>query len=358
MKKDRFLIDSQKNTQDMVRGIQQLLESTNDHNIKLALQIMEGGGVPSEFQTHLFAIRTWHADYEVQAKANTLFKKIASPEVKRFVDRNWKKEYLYEFNEVKIAKYLEILSSHPKLDKRVLGLLCLRLTKKGGKFCLEQQLASNEFILSQLVFGKELYLANFELKQLPREIGLFREVRILNISGNRFQDIPVEISQLSNLESLYYTRTPLAPQAIRFLEKSFPKIFALKYYNEASDLSSDEQYLKAALLLKKATELLPDFAEAWLKMGSSYIFADRKVQAEFALHQVLDRLDQRLIQNPSSACDWFLKSCVYVLLDKKIKAFNALAHCIQLNSNYKLQAGREELYEAYHNDQEFKKIIQ
>lgn len=48
-----------------------------------------------------------------------------------------------------------------------------------------------------------LSLNNDHLKEVPKEIGLLKTLRVLDLSGNDFKKLPTTFSQLSNLEELF-----------------------------------------------------------------------------------------------------------------------------------------------------------
>ncbi len=345
------------NIQTMVEHLKDLFESKQNPNIILALQLLEGGGVPKGLITYLFALKEWHGDQQISQKAKILFEKSASISLRRFLRTKWKKEYKQEYNEVKVSEFLSEITHHPEIDKRVLGLFCLYLCTKGGKFCLEEQLAPNEYILGELIRGNELYLANYELEALPHEIGHFPFLKVLNISGNHFCELPAEIYQLPHLESLYFVRTPLSARTLRALERAFPLIFSSKYYYEACDLKSEEEMFKASLLFLKSLYLNADFAEAWYQLGTTSSSIGRNFLATRALLEAEKQYQVRLTQNPSKASDWFGRACVQAFRQQRLKAYEYLEKSIQINPSYRTQAAVEEVFASWIEEEDFQKLL-
>lgn len=355
-KKEPYLVKSSSQRPVLVNNVIELLDSSQTDNISLAFEILKGGGVPSELVSHLFAIEKWHPSPGIRSKAKKLFRQAASTSLKKFIRENWKSDFETEYNESRIAQILHNLSRHPELDKTIIGLTCLKLSRKGGKFCLEESLSTDEQILKELIQGKELHLANFGLMRLPQEVGHFPELKILNISGNLFEDIPPEIAKLHNLQSLYYARTPLTALSVQFLEKTFPKIFSFKYYNEGIDLKAEESYLQASFLFLKALSLQADFAQAWYQLGACYVFAAKEDLGKTALLKAKKAYQKELAQYPQMAIYWFDKSCIHSLLGEKAAALSALRKSISLNNDFKRKAIHEEALYALRTNGEFQEL--
>jgi CheY-like chemotaxis protein len=69
---------------------------------------------------------------------------------------------------------------------------------------------------------KELYILNFGrlVTSLPNSISQFKDIKILNLSGNNLQYLPTEIEGLNQITELYLNNNPL--------ETLFPQISELK----------------------------------------------------------------------------------------------------------------------------------
>jgi len=343
----------------MIIKLQQLLESAEIDNIMLAFKLMEGGGVPQKLMTHLLAISEWHQEELVRKAADKLIRKNDTDELKKLFKKYWKTAYNNEPNETKIAQYLNDLSQIETIDINGLANLKLRLTRKGGKFCLENNTAPYEDILKVLVENNRLYLNNFQLDFLPKEIGKFINLISLNISDNCFNQLPEEIANLTSLEGFYYERTPLESEEIKKLEKIFPKIFAEDYYYKGCDLRNDNKYEEAAKLFEKSVSLVPDFAESWHALGSVLLLdqnPNRQKTLE-ALKTAQKYYQKRLNKAKQEPYHWFCSACIYALLEQEDSALEYLKNAIDLNQGYKQKAIYEEDFDSFKSDPRFKEII-
>jgi tetratricopeptide (TPR) repeat protein len=356
-KTDKYLLEDSAETRQIIQNLKNLLESNESANLKLAFQIMEAGGAPSILLTHLLAIKFWHRDNLIRQEAQKLLNRFATESLLQFVRQTWRQSFREEHQEVKINEQLLLLSQNPQIDAATLGLMSLKLRKRGGKFCLEQKVAPYLLVLGELVQHRELNLTHYELTFLPKEIGQFPDLLTLNISGNLFKNVPRELTNLVNLEQLYYYRTPLTKSAIRFLEKTFPKIFARKYYEQATELKSESQYLKAIKLYNKALKLDTAYEMAYLGLGASYIQVQQANKAQVVLKKALELLTKELNEFPKIAENWYLRACAYALLGEKEPFLADLKTAVALNPNLKLEAGIEEDFSTFFEDELFKSII-
>jgi len=224
-----YLLKNTAESLQMNQNIKVLIESKESENMMLALQLLETGGISFDTITYVFALHKWCRNIIIRNQAKYLFYKFASSRLQMFIKDTWKKEYLFETNENKIAKYLTILSGCYELNREDLGNIHLNLLGKGAKFCLENQTAPVTQILEQIIEENELSLANFDLQICPKEIIEFRNLQSLDISGNRFKTIPKELKNLTNLKYLYYKNTPIPS---KILANTFPSIFKVIYQGD------------------------------------------------------------------------------------------------------------------------------
>jgi tetratricopeptide (TPR) repeat protein len=353
-KADQYLLQNTPEVLQMVQNLQNLLESNKPANLELAFQLLESGGVPPRLFSHLLAIKLWHRVRTIRHKAHKLAQKLASEPLLKYLKNN---SLVYEHQESKITLQFRQLNQYAEVSPATLAWMSLKLRKKGGKFCLEEQTRPAESILREIIAGTELYLANYELKSLPQEIGLFTELTVLNISGNAFNQVPEEIAQLTKLEALYYARTPLSSQTIKKLETYFPKLFAQKYFNQASDLQSDEKYPLAIKLFLQVLKIDENFAQAWHQLAKCYLFDNQLIKFNKTLKKAIAIYEIRLQDQAQNAEVWYGKACAHALLRNDQQALEDLAQAISFDMSYKALARNEDDLSKLINKPEFKQLV-
>ena len=257
-----------KGNQEAIEKIKKLLESGEKPNIDLAFQLLKGGGLVPELATHLYALSIFYAeDNSIKRLAKNYYKSIAPKSLYDFTKYKWN-VYGEYYNEVKMSAFLTKMGKHKELDIPVLANMAVLYLQKGLKYCLENQTAPPEKVLAQFVDQDMLDLDYMGLNELPKEIGHFTDIKYLYLEGNNFTDIPDEIAQLTQLQSLSYRDTPLSDEAMKKLERFFPKIFAAQYYMEViDDINQGRNYDNSLRVLNKVLNLDPTYANAWNDKG-------------------------------------------------------------------------------------------
>ncbi len=343
--------------QETLAKIRQLLESVDAEQLRLALHLLEGSKAPGELLSYLIGLSFWHIQDTIREQAYRILKRSASYDLMRHVQNTWTPDFLWEFNEVKVAHFLRAFTKHPAINRNVLAMSCLKYGGKGGKFCLENKVADPMRILELIIQDKELYLANYALMELPAEVGYFPELHILNISGNHFESLPKEIYFLKNLQGLYFNRTPLNAQAIQELETHYPLMFAKKYTYEGHDYRREQAFLKAYILYSKALHLWPQMEEAQVYSNMTRVQSGRSQTVKQHVLHLLKKLDQELVQNPLYAQAWYYRACLLCLLGDAKACIKSLKHAITLNKLITIKAHEDEIFEIYREIPEFRKLL-
>jgi Leucine-rich repeat (LRR) protein len=91
----------------------------------------------------------------------------------------------------------KIADKLPNLKTYLTGMEALPVQEKAS--CIRQWMQGNSADLLSL---KRLYLSESKLIAIPKEIGFFKNLIILNLSDNNIQEIPLELAQLSQLQKL------------------------------------------------------------------------------------------------------------------------------------------------------------
>lgn len=349
-----YLLEDSTKTQEMIINIRNLLFSNEASNLNLAIQLLKGGGVPDNLMTLVLGFSKWHSDSTILKEFMQLFKKFASDNLQSYTNKNWERYIKANNDESSLSFGIQLMGKHDEINTYDLANICLELTKRGGKFCLENQTDSYYNILSKIIHHNTLNLTNYSLNFLPEEIGDFPTITALYLGGNSFTELPQTAKKIIHLNTITYENTPLPKE---HLEEFFPHLFYQEYYNEGCNLKSGRKYLEAEKLFRKSAELKPDYAESWHNIGASLIFAKKIEEAEEPLREAIKHYENRIQIDPNSAWDWFWKSCVYALLGEKEESFKDLKTCIKIDSYYKRKARNEEDYRNYFDDEDFQAIV-
>ena len=100
----------------------------------------------------------------------------------------------------------------------------------------------------------------------------------------------------------------------------------------------------------KAIELKPDFAYAWDNKGVALSKLGRNDEALQANNRAIEL-------KPDYTEAWYNRACIYALKADKHNAFINLSKAIGFNSVYKEQAKTDKDFQAFWNDEDFKKIV-
>ena len=352
---EKYLLENSKDAQEMRENLRQLLETGEGVNIKLAFTLIEGGGLHKSLATYVLVSFLWHESEEIKQWASQIIDNHLPPKVAQKWLSYSPKNILY-ISEINISAKLFKISNYEWVDKTTLAMATLKMTRKGGFFCIDKQVAPINDILKEMLNDFRLDLNDFRLEELPEEVTHFVNLRELNICRNKFTELPKNFENLRNLESITYAGTPLKPSEIKRLEKMMPDFFGHNYYEKGCNLRHQSKQPKKAIPhLKKATKLIPNHAENWHNLAACLLDIKQEEKALIPLQNALKHYDKRLLEM-RNAYDLFWKSCVFALLKDKENAFVFLKEAIDINPHYKYSAKTEEDYKAYFEDEMFKSI--
>ncbi len=259
-----YLLHDDEQAHEFQEKIRNLLESNETNTIEVALQLLQGGGVPASMHTHLAVLHIFHQKEDIRKKAKKLLKKTASSSLLAHIEKNaWNPFHLYEYHERDMDKYLREITNHKHLDKAVFANFTLKITNKGALFCLKNKTASAHFILNMLINNDSLSMDYFDLEELPEAIGDFKQLRTLSLEGNPLKKLPNSLAYLVHLEFLYFSPDLISAEALTKLEAFFPKIMAQRYYDEAWQLVNNLSYEDALESIEKSCLLNPLSHVAW-----------------------------------------------------------------------------------------------
>ena len=316
MNNDQYLKNRNKETSQYIDKIKKLLDSKQEENLRLALQLVESGGVPPELLTYLYVIGICYEDLDIAKKAHELFSNNAPPELLDYTQNLWEYDDPLSLSEYEISEFLEESKKTQHFNSPLLANLMLKFGNVGGSYCLKNNTAPAEVILREIYNTEWLSLSSFELDKLPPEVGLFTETKHLVISSNNFSEIPDEIQNLINLERIYFDETPLSDQAIHRLDTFFPKAMGYHYSTLGRNAFHEKKYDDASYYMKKAITLDTSKADYWNVQG---VTLGRLRNREEAIRC----FEEALAINPQDTLAFSNKAHIYHLMGKETESLEA-----------------------------------
>jgi tetratricopeptide (TPR) repeat protein len=260
----KYLLEDNEESRQYIQKILELLESTEQSYIEMAFQLLEGGGLPPTLIEPLAVLAITYQDGKICKKAFKLLRKVVSKNLIAHLKNHFPQSYLiYDLNEGQMKEVLNLLTSHPEIDRNRFANFFLKTTKRGGNFCLEHHTAPIETILRVLTTNYYLSLDYFELEYLPEELGNITDLESISLEGNSIQEIPASMSRLGKLTEIYFDNASMSEKAIGQLEEMFPKIMAHRYHNEVWQLVNQQKFEESWLKIEKTCRLYPDEAIFW-----------------------------------------------------------------------------------------------
>jgi tetratricopeptide (TPR) repeat protein len=288
MLETNYLLQSREEAQSMVQKIRQLIESGEKSNIDLALQLMQGGGVPPSLLTYVAVVAIFFDD-SLQTKqfANQLWQNWASAEAQAVVG-DLQSSFYRPFNEKDMRIQLQMMQNYQVFEINDLANLTFKMSGLGASFCLANQTRPILGILNELVEDNSLDLSNFQLEYLPNEICELTELTRLDLRHNLFTHLPEEIGKLGKLNHLHLKGTPLAKTEELRLKKILPKVVANQKFDQGQAFYSAGKYKQAVNAFEEATNILPDFALAWNWKGYCHKFLNNHTISRVCLERSIE----------------------------------------------------------------------
>jgi hypothetical protein len=198
-----YLQEDDEQTVQSVENIADLLMSGTKDNINLAIQIIEGGGFPTELIPHAFIAMKIARDSDIYQSIKKILDKYLPASAKKSIRRtlslytNMREKSLTK----NLRKYTERVDG---LDGIEIAKIFFQYYKKGVQFIWKysKDSALNKEILEHYIQGKTLDLSGLGLTILPKEIEDYPEITKVNLRNNEFASIPKQLLSLPNLEWL------------------------------------------------------------------------------------------------------------------------------------------------------------
>jgi Leucine-rich repeat (LRR) protein len=187
----------------------QLLRSNEVANLRMAMLLMDGGGVPEAALPELLALRCFHPDEELRALAAERWQPRVPARVREAVTRAWNLCEL-EFNiSYDYGMLLQRLLLLPNMPEVALISRAMQLHGEGLGHVQRLAPASQALLYQQRLRNGELRLQGLKLKVVPDGVYGVRGLHALNLSNNALEDLPGDIGRLSDLHSLQLSNNHL-----------------------------------------------------------------------------------------------------------------------------------------------------
>lgn len=180
----------------------QLLRSNEPANLRMAMMLMDGGGVPDAALPELLAIRCFHPDPELRALAAERWQPRVPARTREAVTRAWnlcELEYNVSYDyQMLLRRLLEI----PQMPEQVLITRALQLHGEGLDQVQRLPPTAQTPLYQQRLRNGELRLQSLKLKAVPEGIFDLKGLFALNLSNNALEELPSDIGRLADLHSL------------------------------------------------------------------------------------------------------------------------------------------------------------
>lgn len=211
--------------------LSELLMSTDESNVRVALEMIKQGGKPEGLLEKLLLIAQYpEFERKLRNRAKTLFERHAGAETVAAVRKNLARTSFFNSGETKLARRLAAIGkgSAGAIDAMRLATLMYERSGDGLKFLLKKtkKPALRRALLDARRSGNKLDLSKRELPRIPDEIAelsglqevdlegnhitelnpaLFElgAVKMLNLSENRLRHIPEGIASMRELQTLW-----------------------------------------------------------------------------------------------------------------------------------------------------------
>lgn len=209
-----YLLDT-----DRIENVEQvraLLHSEQLENILLGLQFIKNGGFPQELLTELFLIYKLNKDQKIKRSIYEIVGQYAPLEFVTALKS--RKPIGSGISERTRCHNLEYYCQMGDLDRRYIAFYLLQKERYGYLFALfNLQTTDKQAYFSNVMDRGHLSLANLELTYLPDDFGALPNLTHLDISYNKFAEVPTQLFDCIHLKSLYIRglyKLHRAPQAL------------------------------------------------------------------------------------------------------------------------------------------------
>lgn len=182
--------------------IRDLLHSEKSENILLALEILKGGGLPMSLLTELFLVYKFTP---VQKIKRMIYEIVGQYAPMNFVTALKSRKPIGDrLSEMTRCKNLEYYCQTGQLDKKYIAFYLYNKGKYGILFALMHlDTADKRTYFSEILQAGHLSLSGLELTHLPEDMGELPGLTHLDISYNKFTEVPPPLFNCKELKSLH-----------------------------------------------------------------------------------------------------------------------------------------------------------
>ncbi|MCP4131277.1 MAG: hypothetical protein GY754_09875 [bacterium] len=189
-------------------NLAEILKSTDDENVRLALELMKEGGVPGEVMLELFLLcQDLKMNQALRKDARKLFFQYAPEHMREALSGLTNSLLLDRMGETKRMERIERLEQQcPEINGLKLAQLLLERSRFGVKYIFTHGSPDDAAqALKLFITGDTLVLTEKELKEIPAVLSVFSHIKKVDISGNHIVKFPLVLAELPRLEVLDLT---------------------------------------------------------------------------------------------------------------------------------------------------------
>lgn len=192
-----YLNEHTPEAQEMTAHVSKLLQSSEVANQQLALQIIQGGGIPEYLFYDLLAIFALSAGKpEIKRQLEEIFQSYLPIKLFQHIQLHG----IFREAHINFEDYMEAICQKG-IDPNQLSINIYRRSGRGAAFCLRHP-KSFRVIAKEYLRRSAMFLNDFNLKKLPETIGEFTEVKILYLQDNDLKTLPDSLQRLERLHTL------------------------------------------------------------------------------------------------------------------------------------------------------------
>ncbi len=182
--------------------IRELLHSERNENILLALEILKGGGLPMNLLTELFLVYKFTPEQKIK---RMIYEIVGQYAPMGFVTALKSRKPIGErVSEMTRCQNLEYYCQTGQLDKRYIAFYLYNKGRYGILFALLHLGTEDKKVyFSEILKTGHLSLSGLELSRLPDDMGKLPGLTHLDISYNKFTEVPPPLFKCKELKSLY-----------------------------------------------------------------------------------------------------------------------------------------------------------
>ncbi|OJJ14694.1 hypothetical protein BKI52_41390 [marine bacterium AO1-C] len=213
---EHYLAKNDPATLQMAKNLSDLLQSHEENNQELGLEMAMGGGIHPSFFYDLLLLYLWNRNLKIRNLTEKVLEKHLSSNLFIHLKTN-AKNYYNDPSEDAISTYLENISAHEEIDPNELGIRFFRITDRGKRFCLRYPNSFLE-VCKQEIKGSVLRLVGLKLDKLSESISKYAHLKILYLNDNSLYQLPASFEQLHKLYVLSLRKNKFTEFPVQLLK--------------------------------------------------------------------------------------------------------------------------------------------